>query len=1026
MARFKKGMKSPGAHHDDAASDSVSELSADESSLHSNVSKSSAFARVKFMRTGKFGKKKTGDTTDGTASVGSTGRSGAPSSNGGVGRTARTAPAAVGRDAASAPPASPGGISSNRSVGSAGGRSRATARSGGMNDEKRLAKDAKSRFNIGLVYLKTGDYAKAQDNLEHSLYCHIQLSGHDAKAYSNETLFAVAGVREKLGDCYLGNSAIVDKCLALDHYEESRRLLRGIDPEDAPDKVSEMLERIEEKLKSPELRSGASGGGGSRRPPPAPAGKYQMQGNDKAKALLGVGAAGAAAGKAASPGPSSPSGKDRGGHGSAIEQGFAKIDVLGVGKKIHRFREEVHEFATEVKEGILDAFDSSTEDGDDRTLTAEDAYGFDAAMQHLERANHRTALNHLTSMQEGGSMKNEFFRAEMAAALMKVADGALEAEKVSVATDAYEEAYSVLKQDEASSVAGGSDNGASRKTVETPQSEALKRAMRGCIRGHKLLAMETEEIRDYGSAIQHRQRVYQLLDEDNRCVPACQQLVRIAYLQGEKDDYAKCAVSLSDAVRRLFKGVNSIDMMAQDRKDLLVQCYRMRAVCYSKTQKWSEAAGQYDEILPLIEKSQGKGGKDYNSALIQKSALLVMMGNHRLASATVNKYLQLAELNSESQPGRMIVSDTDHILALDTSAATHLKLGNVDGAIAVFQKKLAFVKTLPPQSSAMKSASCPKNEEMKSDTMHKLGCLLAYKKEHEQALPLLNEALDTRKFLYDGKHRSVFETTWAVAATTHTLGDTERALKEYSVLLDKINKVEDSPIDSVMIQNSAGKLFFEDGKTDKAVESFRLALQGSDKQNNPQLKAEIMLNLANALSARGEFEKAMELYDALLGTRALKKTKTFFLTLYNKSLLMIKMGEVEEAKGMLNKIAETRSSAADEVRGSIYLTLGSLAVSDGKTNEALDYYEKALDFAEPGDIKSQVHAKKSIAMAYFLSGQSDRAISTFDEILEDLSETGAEGKAVNILKAEVWICKSRVYKQKGDLAQAKHFAKLGE
>jgi len=440
----------------------------------------------------------------------------------------------------------------------------------------------------------------------------------------------------------------------------------------------------------------------------------------------------------------------------------------------------------------------------------------------------------------------------------------------------------------------------------------------------------------------------------------------------------------------------------------------MKAICYAKCKKWREALDVYDDLLPLISKTEGQGGKAYNSALIQKSALLVTLGNHRLASTTVNKYLQLSELSDE-MVGELIVDDMDHVLALDTAAATHLKLGNVDKAQTIFEKKLSFVKALP------------NNDEMKSDTMHKLGCLLAYKKEHKEAIPLLSEALDTRKFLYDGKSPSVFESTWAVAAASQTIGDTNRALKEYAILLEKMNqnKMNDSPVDLVLIHNSADKLFFDEGKIDKSVHSFRQALAGSDTHHNPQLKAEVTLNLANALSARGEHDKAMDLYDTLLSTKSLKRTKMFFLTLYNKSLLLIKMGEVEEARDILDKVAATRSSMADDVRGSIYLALGNLSISEGNFKEALSHFDNALDAVEDGDIISLAHVKRNIGNAYFESGQSDKAIAEFDDVLEDLSDPTMEGsKAVELLRAEVWNCLSRVYRKKGDLSHATHYAKL--
>ena len=93
MGRFKKN-KSPYGQHDDAASDSVSELSIDDSaSITSNISKSSAF-RSKFLR----GKKNKGGATapqspsaNGTASVGSTSKKSRGASTATGGNKSKTA-----------------------------------------------------------------------------------------------------------------------------------------------------------------------------------------------------------------------------------------------------------------------------------------------------------------------------------------------------------------------------------------------------------------------------------------------------------------------------------------------------------------------------------------------------------------------------------------------------------------------------------------------------------------------------------------------------------------------------------------------------------------------------------------------------------------------------------------------------------------------------------------------------------------------------------------------------------------------
>lgn len=1045
MVKFKKTKGSVGG---DSISDSVSELSHDETSVTSGVSKTSAAFRSKFFR----------------------GKNSASASKETAARASKK----------TAPPSSPGAMATDdRSVGSVGTSPSMASSSVSKKikaDSDRMVKDAKSRFNIGLIYLKTGDYAKAQDNLEHSLYCHIQLHGHNGREYTNDVLFAIAGVREKLGDCYLANPAVADKGIAMGHYEESRRLLGNVAAEDAPDNIKAMLERVDERLQEV---SKLIPRGKSVRPTSNQANrtvqKYQQQGNDKSRALLGMGAAGGAAVAAMAVGANTMTSETKSnsskfdtrrrmiktnlaglaaipiegvqgiqqGIQHGIQQGLqgilicANLDpervaflndiastlIRKVDVKDRKYRMKTYptcfvgsemvdymvenQLAPSRSEAVKIGRELLSTGHLEHVVREHDFkddflfYHFkdpiitkecEVAMTHLERNNHHTALNHLTSLQEGGMLKSENFRAEWVSCMMLVADSALQGEKVSLATGAYEAVYAVLKEYE--------DTGPD-----------LKLAMRGCIKGHKLMAIEFESLRDYASAIEQRTRVYKILSGNDRIIPACRQLLKVAYLHGEDENFSKGATTLADAIRRLSSGVKSLDADALpfERVNLLCQCQQLRAIFLSKTRKWIDASEQYGELLPMLAKAKGSDSREYNSALIQNAALSVTLKNYHKAHDEVTKYLELAKYES-SDGGRLIVDDMDHVLALDTCAATYLKIGHMDKAIHIFEKKLAFVKTLRD------------NDEMRSDTMHKLGCLLAYKNQPTAALPLLNEALDVRRGLYDGKNKSVLESTWAVAATTQSLGDKNKALAEYSILLDKMDKSDDNfPVSAVLIHNSAGKLFSDEGQADKAIHCFRQALLAAD---TPEMKTEISLNLANALSAKGDESKAMELYGRLLKTKSLNQSKLFFLALFNKSHLLIKMGEVAEAKEILHKIAETTSAFADDVKVSMYLTLGNLAVSEGRQNDALKYFENSLDVVEDDDVISFVQVKKHIGLMHFVMGQYDKAIASFEDALEALSER--EGKPITLLKADVWNLMTRVYKQKGDLSRAKNFAKLGK
>ncbi len=984
MSKFKSRIGRSGyAGGQDDASDVISELSHDETaSLTSQHSKSSAFR----SRMTRFGRKKRKKETSGSgSSVGSASKT----------DSMPTTP----RAAASPVSARPQAVSPPGSVNSAASR---RSKHANQSEEKRLQKDAKSRFNIGLVYLKTGDYTKAQDNLEHSLYCHVQLAGHNPKLYTNQSLYQIASVREKLGECYLYNTDVVDKGLALDHFQEAKRLLSSVHPEDAPDNVKEMLERVDEKLKLPELRHTAV----RTKTPTNMTKKYQMQGNSKAKKTLGIGVAaaavgGAAAGAAANmnapvdvAAPTSPTNSTK----KSLKVGFEKF-----GQNIEKLGKEVGTGITGVGLGIKNGFeeilgmDDSDEEFSISGMQKEEAEALKLAISHMDRDNHRTALNHLLELKNCKAMEDEAFRALLAQYMMRVANSAMESSKTGVAVESYEEALSMFK-------------------TFTHDEEDITKASKGCIKGHKMIAIQCEGFGDFRSAIEQRKRACELLESENKTVPACHQLISIAYNFGKLEEYDKSSVILSDACRKLFKGVRSLEYMPSDRLRLLVKAYHMKAICLTRMAKWKPALDQYDELLPLVAKESGIGSQEYLSSSIRKAALLVTLKNYAAATELLRNYFQMADI-SGSAGDELTVAPTDHALALDTSAAIDLKLGKVDEAISTFEKKLKFVEQ-----------HLPLEKEMKSDTMHKLGCLLSYKKNHEKALPLLQGALDTRKFLYDGRNKFLIESSWAVAAANQSLGETNKALADYEKLLEKIDLVEDSPISSVVVQNSAGKLFFEDGKLEAAVSSFTKALESVKTQGDDALKKNIMLNLANALSAKGDIDGAFELYEDLERMGKRKRNQLYFFALYNKSLLLINIGEKEQAKDILHEIIETRSSKADDTRGNVYITLGTLAVEEQQIESGLKYYEDALEMFvdEHYDLSSITQTKKLMAMAYSEAKKYDMAITILEDVLTELSQPGMERKLYHLMKAEVWNCMSKVYQRRDDHSSAKNFAKLGK
>ena len=146
----------------------------------------------------------------------------------------------------------------------------------------KLAREAKSRFNIGLVYVRTGNYAKARESLERAQACYLELFGADARTYNRDVLLAVAAVHETLGDCRAAEAATSRGGAAAapsrqwhlspgDHYEEARRVLTTatVNRGEVPDDLAEMLSRIEEKIRAPTAKTGRSVAAEALAAPPA-------------------------------------------------------------------------------------------------------------------------------------------------------------------------------------------------------------------------------------------------------------------------------------------------------------------------------------------------------------------------------------------------------------------------------------------------------------------------------------------------------------------------------------------------------------------------------------------------------------------------------------------------------------------------------------------------------------------------------------------------------------------------------------
>ncbi|MFQ6019612.1 MAG: tetratricopeptide repeat protein, partial [Dehalococcoidia bacterium] len=159
--------------------------------------------------------------------------------------------------------------------------------------------------------------------------------------------------------------------------------------------------------------------------------------------------------------------------------------------------------------------------------------------------------------------------------------------------------------------------------------------------------------------------------------------------------------------------------------------------------------------------------------------------------------------------------------------------------------------------------------------------------------------------------------------------------------------------------NNLGKLYYEQGNHQQAEEVLGQALAphlGSDLD-----QAYLLASLADVQRDRGDFQKALEIYEQSLELS--RKPDDAYLVIYNLDA----MANTHRLMGDLNAAERLAAQAAAEAqeRGGVYelglcqITRGLILRDRGQLGEAATALEKAVELLKKGD------AKRELARAYF-------------------------------------------------------------
>jgi len=249
-------------------------------------------------------------------------------------------------------------------------------------------------------------------------------------------------------------------------------------------------------------------------------------------------------------------------------------------------------------------------------------------------------------------------------------------------------------------------------------------------------------------------------------------------------------------------------------------------------------------------------------------------------------------------------------------------------------------------------------------------------------------------------------------------GDLERAEEEYQKL-----KLSKEPLGQNF--GMVGLLFLNlsQGKFEEATHLYKQGIELTKKFGQKLWEARWHLSGSNIYRRFGYLEEALkECNEAWKIAEEIGDTQDQRGALYNKGLVLLEMGDIEEAKKAaddLNEMLE-KGMRKKSIRFHHHLT-GMVEFKEGNYSKAIDYFNDAL-FLEPyGPLSKRADFINSLAQAYKKAGNSEKAIEEFERIIS--LTTGRE--RYGDIYAKSFYMLGKIYEEQGDTARAKeHYEKF--
>jgi putative nucleotidyltransferase with HDIG domain len=219
-----------------------------------------------------------------------------------------------------------------------------------------------------------------------------------------------------------------------------------------------------------------------------------------------------------------------------------------------------------------------------------------------------------------------------------------------------------------------------------------------------------------------------------------------------------------------------------------------------------------------------------------------------------------------------------------------------------------------------------------------------------------------------------------IAIIHQTGGDLDLAESMYMEARITAQSIRDAEA-LAMIDQNLGTVASIRGDVPRALEAFRLSLEGYRALGMPDQAAQVLNNIGLAYSDLGELDRAQAAYAEAERTFGEERDQTNQLNVaLNQVQLCITTGRFEEAQERVEPLLELREGIAPSWRGEVFRHVGVIARERGDYMKAAEYLGRASECAqEAEDLLLRADVTEQLAELYWTQKRHREMLANLNE-----------------------------------------------